>query len=313
MTELDIVNEALTGLGSLPAESMSDRNKNQKRAIDAYFRVRNRMIRAVEWPSCITRALMKNMNDQASPWTASTLYYAGDKVTNDTLKIYVCTTAGISDTAGGPTGTGSGITDNTVIWAYVEASTALVNWSHIVSTAYALNDLVTADTAKVYVCTQAGTTGAASAPSGTGAAITDGTVTWKYYGTPPHNRTIYGYQYIIPADCLKVIKVPNLYAITEIQQGVQYSREENWIYTDQNTSHLKYSRLEKNPDKWDELLQDVIVLKIASDIALAVTSQPQLAVLAFQKWDKAYHDARAVSLGESAEGPPEEPRWEDIG
>ena len=313
MTELEIVNEALTGLGSLPAESMADRNKNQARAIAAYYRVRDRMIRAAAWPSCITRALMSNMNDQACPWTADTLYYVGDHVTNDTLKIYTCTTQGISDSAGGPTGTSTGITDNTAVWAYSKASTALVNWSHISSTAYAVDALVTSDTGKVYVCITAGTTGAGTPPTGTGSSILDGTARWKYYGTPPHNRTIYAYQYIIPPNCLRVFKVPSLAATKETDQGVQYSVESKWLYSDQDDSFLQYSRQEKDPDRWDALLQDVVVLKIASDIALDVTSQPQLAVLAYQKWEKTYNDARAISLAESAEGPPEEARWEEIG
>jgi hypothetical protein len=54
-------------------------------------------------------------------WTITTAYAVGDHVTNDTspVKNYICTTAGTSAGAGGPTGTGSGITDGTVVWDYV--------------------------------------------------------------------------------------------------------------------------------------------------------------------------------------------------
>jgi len=56
---------------------------------------------------------------EAPAWTLSTAYVVGDHVENDTSKIYICTTAGTSASSGGPTGTGAGITDGTVVWDYV--------------------------------------------------------------------------------------------------------------------------------------------------------------------------------------------------
>jgi hypothetical protein len=35
--------------------------------------------------------------------------------------VYQCTTGGISAGTGGPTGTGSGITDGTVVWKFIGA------------------------------------------------------------------------------------------------------------------------------------------------------------------------------------------------
>lgn len=54
-------------------------------------------------------------------WTATTAYAAGAVVTNSTspVRLYVCTTGGTSAGAGGPIGTGTGITDNTAVWSYV--------------------------------------------------------------------------------------------------------------------------------------------------------------------------------------------------
>jgi hypothetical protein len=52
-------------------------------------------------------------------WVLSTAYVIGDTVLNDTNNIYICTVAGTSAGSGGPTGTGTGITDNTVTWDYV--------------------------------------------------------------------------------------------------------------------------------------------------------------------------------------------------
>jgi hypothetical protein len=52
-------------------------------------------------------------------WQDTTVYAVEDIVENDTGKVYVCVTAGTSAGSGGPTGTGSGITDGTVVWDYV--------------------------------------------------------------------------------------------------------------------------------------------------------------------------------------------------
>lgn len=48
-------------------------------------------------------------------WVGSTLYYEGDKVVNGG-QAYQCTTKGTSAASGGPTGTGTGITDGTAVW-----------------------------------------------------------------------------------------------------------------------------------------------------------------------------------------------------
>lgn len=55
----------------------------------------------------------------APAWVGSTSYMIGTLVLNDTNKIYECVTAGTSAGSGGPTGTGSAITDGTVIWNYL--------------------------------------------------------------------------------------------------------------------------------------------------------------------------------------------------
>lgn len=54
----------------------------------------------------------------ARDWLPSHNYKLGEIVSNDTRKQYLCTTAGKSDTSGGPTGTGAGITDGEATWQY---------------------------------------------------------------------------------------------------------------------------------------------------------------------------------------------------
>jgi len=53
-------------------------------------------------------------------WSASHAYVLADTVTNDTLKVYKCITAGTSAGSGGPTGTGADITDGGAHWEYKE-------------------------------------------------------------------------------------------------------------------------------------------------------------------------------------------------
>lgn len=56
----------------------------------------------------------------ATAWSPTTAYSIGDLRRNDAPNnIYVCTVAGTSAGAGGPTGTGTAIVDNTVTWRFV--------------------------------------------------------------------------------------------------------------------------------------------------------------------------------------------------
>lgn len=58
-------------------------------------------------------------------WAANTSYAVGNKVVNG-ARVYVVTVAGISAASGGPTGTGTGIADNTVTWNYVSDAASSV-------------------------------------------------------------------------------------------------------------------------------------------------------------------------------------------
>ncbi len=55
----------------------------------------------------------------SEPWAINKAYQLNQQVHNGG-NIYICTTAGTSAGSGGPTGTGSGITDNTAVWNYVQ-------------------------------------------------------------------------------------------------------------------------------------------------------------------------------------------------
>ncbi len=59
-------------------------------------------------------------------WAAATGYIVGDRVENNS-RIYQCTTAGTSAGSGGPTGTGTGIADNTAVWTYLGEGTGVID------------------------------------------------------------------------------------------------------------------------------------------------------------------------------------------
>jgi uncharacterized phage protein gp47/JayE len=88
----------------------------------------------------------------ATAWAGSTAYSLGDLRQNDSpANIYLCVTAGTSAASGGPTGTGTAITDGTVVWRFVGigagyntvASTA-TETGEIVAQIYQITEIVTA-------------------------------------------------------------------------------------------------------------------------------------------------------------------------
>lgn len=76
--------------------------------------------------------------DNSDPWVATRPYAVGNQVTNDSNKVYICVTEGTTASSGGPTGTGSGIADGTVVWDYVGLATDVV--SAAVKTDFSLGD-----------------------------------------------------------------------------------------------------------------------------------------------------------------------------
>ncbi len=316
MTDLQIVNRALAlfGLvGSSAAATMADTNKNPAAAIAAYPVCRNEMLRIREWPCVTTRLPMMQWDEQATPWVASHRYLVGDRVTNDTLKTYQCTIAGKSAAATGPTGITSPITDGTVEWVYVQASTATNNWGWRQSTVYAIGDLVSADGGKVYACITAGTSsGAGVGPSGVTADITDGTAHWRYYGKPVSNMSGYPYVFILPPDCLRIIKISKAAMLTDRDQGQQYKRQGIAVYCEEPDSILEYVYREEDPTLWDEQLQNVVVHRIAVEIAITVTGDAETKKDMESRYAAWLNTADDVAHKEASESKPKHPAWRSL-
>lgn len=100
-----------------------------------YYRVYNSAGTRCDWQGLV-----------GQNWAASTVYPLNKHVINDGGKVYVCTTAGTSAGSGGPTGTGSGITDGTCVWNYVGVvdatmdNTSIANGQAATVTAFTIND-----------------------------------------------------------------------------------------------------------------------------------------------------------------------------
>jgi hypothetical protein len=62
-----------------------------------------------------------NVTTSREKWTSSTAYVVGDIVLNG-AHVYICDTNGTSGSSGGPTGTGTNISDGTTRWDYVSTA-----------------------------------------------------------------------------------------------------------------------------------------------------------------------------------------------
>ncbi len=107
-------------------------------------------------------------------WANDTVYAAGSYVLN-TGKYYKAIVSGQSAPSGGPSGTSSSITDNTVVWKYID----IPEWTAY--TAYEKGDHVYYATF-FYTCLEGGTSGRYY-PRFTSTTISDNLITWTFQPT----------------------------------------------------------------------------------------------------------------------------------
>lgn len=132
-------------------------------------------------------------------WVQSTAYVIGDRVNNDTGKIYECITAGTSAGSGGPTGTNADITDNTAHWKYVAAAADVfkialftTSWTGgLTTTAYSATNEASGTG---YSAGGATLTGDATALTSNVASIDWGNATWTNGGS---NNCSFSFQYAL--------------------------------------------------------------------------------------------------------------------
>ena len=94
--------------------------------VRAHYDTKNYNISNNAISGCKKGIQLSSTAESRTDWTASTAFAVGAKVVNNSIN-YKCTTAGTSASSGGPTGTGSAITDGSVVWQYIISAAELSN------------------------------------------------------------------------------------------------------------------------------------------------------------------------------------------
>lgn len=106
--------------GKTPDAILMRDAKEGERALGSFIAVpQSSFDRALKWsgPSANVGIILGCTTDIMSFWQANTDYRLRDVVSNG-ANIYECTSAGTSASSGGPTGTGTDITDGTCVWVW---------------------------------------------------------------------------------------------------------------------------------------------------------------------------------------------------
>jgi len=124
-----------------------DWNNWIKPQIDRAVKLGLNAVRMISGPRVILEATVS-----WTAWVGSTSYSVGN-VVSKSGKAYQCTTAGTSASSGGPTGTGSSITDGTVTWRYLrEDNLAPISQSQYDTRWAQLVEYAGANSLAVYPC-----------------------------------------------------------------------------------------------------------------------------------------------------------------
>lgn len=188
-------------------------------------------------------------------------------------------------------------TDN---WNSARASLVGVNIADIPwvsGKAYAAGDY-SATSSQLLRCTKPGTSGTV-APSGTAAAIVDGTATWEPMDFIPVYFMGYANAIMYPDDCVKVVSVG-----TENDYRVLG----RFIYCGEANPVIEYVRAVTNPETLDAHVQDLIRAKLAILLAPAFGQSALVAQLTTE-YLLAVQEAKASSSDEAQNAPEEEKLW----
>lgn len=111
----------------------------------------------------------------------------------------------------------------------------------------------------------------------------------------------YSYQYTLPADCLRVLKI-HTGATDSIESDIDYQVEGRKVRTNEGTVYLIYIALITDPNEYDVYLQEAISSGLAADVAYAITNNATLAKNYQELADERLREARFVDATENALG-----------
>ena len=102
----------------------------------------------------------------------------------------------------------------------------------------------------------------------------------------------FSYRYALPSDCLRLI---DLY-----DWDKEHHVENGFIVTDAEQAWIKYVKRIEDPNEFDVLLIQAIGLRLASEIAEALTGRPELRDNMFARYNQTLSEARSVDSAEKA-------------
>jgi hypothetical protein len=111
----------------------------------------------------------------------------------------------------------------------------------------------------------------------------------------------YTYQYTLPTDCLRVLKVHNG-TTDSIASAIDYKVEGRKIKSDEGTIYLIYIAIDTDPNNYDSYLRESISHQLAADLAYAITSNATLANNYMARADERLREARFIDSTENALG-----------
>jgi len=111
----------------------------------------------------------------------------------------------------------------------------------------------------------------------------------------------YTYQYTLPTDCLRVLKVHNG-TTDSIASALDYKVEGRKIKTDEGTLYLIYIAIDTDPNNYDAYLRESISHQLAADLAYAITSNATLANNYMARADERLREARFIDATENSLG-----------
>ena len=120
----------------------------------------------------------------------------------------------------------------------------------------------------------------------------------------------YTYQYTLPTDCLRVLKVHNG-TTDSIESEIDYKVESRKIKTDEGTLYLIYIAIDTDPNNYDAYLRESISHQLAADLAYAITSNATLANNYMARADERLREARFIDATENSLGTVESSEFTD--
>lgn len=163
-------------------------------------------------------------------------------------------------------------------WTCIQTRKQLAGATREASTSYSLGDQVVgsrtvgqATVYSVYKCSTAGSTGSGAVTWPASGTVSDGTAVWTYQydviaTLPASNYSGYRYGYPLPVDYVNQVDVTSSNG-----RKVEFAIEGHHVFCDIVDPILVYVPDEDDPNRWDPLLTEAIVLQVASSFAYPLT------------------------------------------